>query len=53
MVELTKDEINKKFMDMVKSDDSIERFMLCTPFATNDILKYGGDLTEDLFYIKE
>lgn len=52
MVELTKDEINKKFIDMVKSDDSIERFMLCTPFATNDILKYGGDLTEDLFYKK-
>ncbi|MCI8297010.1 MAG: hypothetical protein HFG22_14260 [Lachnospiraceae bacterium] len=48
----TKEEVDKIFVEMLKSDDSIERFMLCTPFTTDDILKYGGDLTEDLFYEK-
>lgn len=48
----TKEEIDKMFIEMLKEDDSIERFMLCTPFTTDDILKYGGDLTEDLFYEK-
>lgn len=48
----TKEEVDRLFVEMLKDDDSIERFMLCTPFTTDNILKYGGDLTEDLFYEK-
>lgn len=49
---LTKDEMDGKFVEMLINDDSIERFMLCTPFTTDNVLKYGGNLTEDLFYKK-
>lgn len=49
---LLKDKVDKEFVEMLMNDDSIERFMLCTPFTTDDVLKYGGDLTEDLFYEK-
>lgn len=49
---LLKDKMDEDFLEMLMNDDSIERFMLCTPFTTDDVLKYGGNLTEDLFYGK-
>lgn len=39
-----------EYIKMIQNDDTIERFLVCTPFSTNSIYTYSGELTEDLFF---
>ena len=36
--------------DLIKLDDNLERFLLCSSFSNNDTYNYENKLTDDLFF---
>lgn len=43
--------INQKGVhDLIKLDDNLERFLLCSSFSNNDTYNYDSNLSDDLFF---